>query len=87
MSGPALRLYRTVRDGTRLSFSNVLDREIPLVAGVTVLCASREEVSAVIDAAVLGGLVGKVRRPLEPGPCRFAVVLEDRRAMTVGAAP
>lgn len=76
-----LRLYRTAADGARVTFTAGVDRQIPLVDGVTVLCASRDQVAEVVHTATEAGLATVMRRPTASerwGGARFAVKVQDR---------
>lgn len=79
MSAPSFRLYRTAADRGRVTFVSHRDRSIPLVDGVTVLCATREDLAAVLRAASEGGLAAKVTAVRYPG-VNHSVAIEDRRA-------
>lgn len=75
----SLRLYRAPVDGTSKLFFATIDRAIPLVDGVTIVCSGAERLQ-VLDAARDAGLSAVARRWPDG---RRAVVIQDRRLVEV----
>jgi hypothetical protein len=84
------RLYRTDSDGPQTVFFTSVDREPPLVAGVTVVCSDSSEVRDILTAAsfaALGELSAVARRwpdgrravVINPGPAAADRQPEEQR--------